>query len=345
MKTCYKNTPIKNRKKKRNAILTCAAILMIGCALSGCSMSKEDPGNGIVETEDIKEGEAEDVSGRSEPEDAQMEQESVDDTSAGNDTPEETMILTFMKGGEQEQKQAALTEGDGYYIYLPENEWQPSGPDLWTASVNEQVQFWITHFEGESADLADQKLEDDGYVTEQDHHKRKEEGDVIYHVELKDSGDGAWGVFYSYPVDAEEGWGRELPVIADTFAVSAGADGDKNNGGGSAGEYLGDEDCLEIKNIAEEFAAAYFDGDTDTVRKYLAGTFEGEADTYEGTGTVSGLTVKGLSDTDEKKVEDGRYTVSLEFRDSSYEDMFLYLTVVFIRQEEGWKVQSYGVEG
>lgn len=344
MKTCYKNTPIKNRKKERSTILTCAVILAIGCVLSGCSMLKEDTGNGIAEIEDIKE-EAEDVSGRSEPEDAQMEQEPVDDISAGNDAPEETMMLTFMKGGEQEQKQAVLTEGDGYYIYLPENEWQPSGPDLWTASVNEQVQIRITHFEGESVDLADQKLEDDGYVTEQDHHKRKEEGDVIYHVVLKDSGDGAWGVFYSYPVDAEEGWGRELPVIADTFAVSAGADGDKNNGGGSAGEYLGAEDCLEIKNIAEEFAAAYFDGDTDTVRKYLAGTFEGESDTYEGTGTVSGLTVKGLSDTDEKKVEDGRYTVSLEFRDSSYEDMFLYLTVVFIRQEDGWKVQSYGVEG
>lgn len=137
MKTCYKNTPIKNRKKKRNAILTCAAVLTVGCVLSGCSMSKEDTGNGIVEIEDVKE-EAEDISDRSEPEDAQMEQEPVDDISAGNDAPEETMMLIFMKGGEQEQKQAALTEGDGYYIYLPENEWQPSGPDLWTASVNEQ---------------------------------------------------------------------------------------------------------------------------------------------------------------------------------------------------------------
>lgn len=44
MKTCYKNTPIKNRMKKRNSILTCAIILVIGCVLSGCSMSKEDTG-------------------------------------------------------------------------------------------------------------------------------------------------------------------------------------------------------------------------------------------------------------------------------------------------------------
>lgn len=96
MKTYYKNTPIKNRKKERRTILTCAAILTVGCVLSGCSMSKEDTGNGIAEIEDIKE-EAEDISGRSEPEDAQMEQEPVDDISAGNDAPEETMMLTFMR--------------------------------------------------------------------------------------------------------------------------------------------------------------------------------------------------------------------------------------------------------
>lgn len=107
MKTCYKNTPIKNRMKKRNSILTCAIILVIGCVLSDCSMSKEDTGKEVVETEDIKE--TEDISGRSEPEDVQMEQASVDDPSAGDDAPEETMMLTFMKGGEQEQKQAALT--------------------------------------------------------------------------------------------------------------------------------------------------------------------------------------------------------------------------------------------
>ena len=94
------------------------------------------------------------------------------------------------------------------------------------------------------------------------------------------------------------------------------------------------------------FAEAYFEGNADAVQKLLADTFEGEIDTYEGTGIISDLTVKGLSDTDDKVMEDGQYaTVSLAFRDSNYDDMFLYISFRFIKQEGVWKIQSYGVEG
>ena len=37
--------------------------------------------------------------------------------------------------------------------------------------------------------------------------------------------------------------------------------------------------------------------------------------------------------------------ISLEFRDSNYEDMFLYLTIELIKQEDGWNIQFYGLEG
>ena len=48
------------------------------------------------------------------------------------------------------------------------------------------------------------------------------ESKIIYNkVKLYEDGDDVWCVFYSYPEEAEEGWGRELPVIADTFAVTA----------------------------------------------------------------------------------------------------------------------------
>ena len=66
--------------------------------------------------------------------------------------------------------------------------------------------------------------------------------------------------------------------------------------------------------------------------------------TYESAGKVSDLTLKGLSDNDEKKIENGNYVVSMQFRDSSYEDMFLYLTCMLSRQEDSWKIQYYGVE-
>lgn len=83
----------------------------------------------------------------------------------------------------------------------------------------------------------------------------------------------------------------------------------------------------------------------DAIQKFLASTYEGKIDIYEGTGTISDLIVKGLSDTDEKKMENGKCNVSIEFRDSNYEDMFQYLTSVLVKEEDGWKIQFYGVEG
>lgn len=39
-------------------------------------------------------------------------------------------------------------------------------------------------------------------------------------AEPKADNNDVWCIFYCYPAEAEEGWGRELPVIADTFALS-----------------------------------------------------------------------------------------------------------------------------
>lgn len=169
---------------------------------------------------------------------------------------------------------------------------------------------------------------------------------MIYHVEQKVFGNDVWGIFYSYPVDFEEGWGREFLVIANIFALCDGADyGELASVTTGADEYLKEEDCQKIRTVLEAFSEAYFNGNVDAVQKFLASTYEGPMDTYEGTGEISDWTVKGLSDTDEKKIEDGKCNVSLEFRDSTYEDMFLYLTFLFVKEEGDWKIQFYGLEG
>ncbi len=134
-------------------------------------------------------------------------------------------------------------------------------------------------------------------------------------------------------------------MIVDTFALSMETDDIKAIVPDTASEYLMDEDCEEIRAIVDEFSTAYFKGDSDTMQKFLASTYVGEIDKYEGLGLISDLTVKGLSDTDDKKIENGSYVVSLEYRDSNYQDMFLYLTLGLIKQESNWKIQFYGVEG
>lgn len=56
------------------------------------------------------------------------------------------------------------------------------------------------------------------------------------------------------------------------------------------------------------------------------------------------MTIKGVSDDNEKKLENGECNVSIEFRDSNYEDMFLYLTFALIKEQGEWKIQFYGLE-
>ncbi len=218
MKRRFQNIWIKNAKKNGIFVLICAVILTISLGtLVGCSAAKEDTAV------------------------------SVDDNtpemtiSLDNDILETTMTLSFVKEGETEQKQVCLAAGDGYYLYLPDGEWRQSGSDMWAAVANEQVRLWIVHSEDKSIDSAGQELADDGYVTEEGVHRRKEEEDLIYHVELRASGNDVWEIFYCYPVDSEEGWGRELPVIADTFGVTAAADEESENGGqtGDTGAYVG----------------------------------------------------------------------------------------------------------
>ena len=347
MRKRFKNILIRNRKKNGISILICAVVLSITLGmLVGCSVTKENTEKENIENEDTANEDMGNVSEPSGLEAAQTAPTPVDNSSTENNALENTITLTFSKEGEQEQKQATLAIGNGYSFYLPDDEkWHLSAPDLWTTDINEQIALWVTHFEGESVDSVNQKLEDDGYTEDDSYKWWKQEGDLLYHAEQKVFENNIWVIFYSYPVDFQEGWGREFPVIVNTFALSDGAENGEMNNAVGTGEYLGVEDCQKIRTVLEAFAESYFNGDVGAIQKFLASTYEGEVDIYEGTGMISDLTVKGLSDTDEKKVENGKCNASIEFRDSNYEDMFLYLTSILVKEQGEWKIQFYGMEG
>lgn len=347
MKKRFKNILLKNRKKNGISILLCAVFLSITLGmLVGCSVTKETTEKEKIENMNAAKKDMGNVSEKSRLNVAHTAPMSVDNDSADNRTSKNTNTLTFSKEGEQEQKQATLAIGNGYSFYLPDDEkWYLSAPDLWKTEINEQIALWITHFEGESEDSVKQNLESDGYAEEDSYKWWKQEGDFLYHAELKVFENNVWAIFYSYPVDCEDGWGREFPVIVNTFALSKETAHEKKNHTVKTGEYLGTEDCQNIRTILEAFAGSYFDREVEAVQKFLASTYQGEVSIYEGTGTISDLTVKGLSDTDEKKINNGTCNVSIEFRDSTYEDMFLYLTCILVKEQGEWKIQSYGLEG
>ncbi len=228
MKKRFKNILIKNGKKNGISVLLGAMILTVSLGtLVGCSITKEEA-EALPETENISDA--------SEKEETQEEQMFEKDSNDDN-----TRTLTFSKEGVEEQKEATIVVGDGYSLYLFDDEWEATDVNTWTAKDNEKVQLWITHFEGKTMDVIEQELADDGYITEEAHHHWKQEEDQIYHVKVKDFEDDRWGVFYCYPVEAEEGWGRELSLITDTFVFFS-------KEGENTKESLKEEDSQEIRN-------------------------------------------------------------------------------------------------
>lgn len=146
----------------------------------------------------------------------------------------------------------------------------------------------------------------------------------------------------------DEVFSNDLKYQLESIGILAGSDNDEEGTAAmpvDSGEMMEEADIQEIKSIIEEFAAAYFDGDADTLKKYLTSPYEGDIDTYdtyEGTGTVNDFIIKGLPEAGEENVKN-KWEISLEFIDSN-EDSCTYLTLLFVKQEDSWKISSYGLE-
>lgn len=106
---------------------------------------------------------------------------------------------------------------------------------------------------------------------------------------------------------------------------------------------LGEEDVTKIKETVNEFTSAYFSGDTDTIRKFLTDSCGMEV--YEGTGSISGIKIKGIDENGPRDYGSGEYGVSVEFSDSRYADMLQYLEILLIKQDDSWKIYFYGLSG
>ena len=109
----------------------------------------------------------------------------------------------------------------------------------------------------------------------------------------------------------------------------------------------GSENRKIVYEIAKEFSEAYFQGDSETIKKYLVEDYSGTLDTYtdsresKGTETVSINEITGLADVgDETGVT---YTVQAEFLPAG-EDSLFYLFMDFEKQEGGWRIRTYGLE-
>lgn len=139
--------------------------------------------------------------------------------------------------------------------------------------------------------------------------------------------------------DENSGMQESNASMEDSLADSTPADTGNTQ---TPGEALS-ADAQSIKDIAEEFAAAYFSGDTDTVQGCLITPYEWDLEVYTGTDAINDLSVKGLTEIGDEETGAVK-VVSLEYKSGEAQDSFQYLTLEFVKQEEGWKIQFYGIE-
>ncbi len=165
---------------------------------------------------------------------------------SGNDMAADTAILMVPREGEMEEEPATLFRGEGYSIYLTDHEWQQNGEDVWQAVLegqavlNGQVTFRVEHPDERSLEQVETELAGQGYErmdepgdeagfeadfvsgrqSESPEWFRVEE-DMLYKVTLKTAGEDVWKIFCSLPLEAEEGWGQTMRVMAASFAADA----------------------------------------------------------------------------------------------------------------------------
>ena len=116
---------------------------------------------------------------------------------------------------------ATVFEGKDYTISIPESGWEMIARECWASDVNGKAQFWVTDYAGEDVDAVREKLlKADRKASETDPYflSWEDEDALVWNAKLYAEHGKTIGVFYTYPVEAAEGFGVRLHTIVDTFA-------------------------------------------------------------------------------------------------------------------------------
>lgn len=269
------------------------------------------------------------------------------------DPENEKMVLIFMKEGEVQEIPATLFSGEGYSIYIPDEGFNLSdsndgmasdafercGLEKWNSEINGQVSLWVNKYDGNLLEEIEEGLMVKGYREDGMEMVMAETG-LVYRARLIPSEAGCYGVFYCYPEEAEEGFGRDLSVIADSFAISKTAEDLMKE---EVQEVPAADPLQQAITLVEDFSKAYFADDTDSLKQYLADSYVGDAEGFPGGESVTIENIKGLTDAENTKTGESCIG-SVEFKGKEEDDYYQYLTVELVKEGSGWKVGYYGLE-
>lgn len=156
------------------------------------------------------------------------------------------------------------------------------------------------------------------------------------HYFLPDGKGGSYHITARFFLEATEGHGSRFAAMVATFTL------------------VTDQDMADVENqhavrkeiadLAKDFAQSYFNRDTETIAGFLVEDYQGEIDVFSGGEVISDILVKQISGVENTEIG-AIHVMSVEFRESDQPDRLQYLTIEFVRRADGWKVQSYGLEG
>lgn len=148
------------------------------------------------------------------------------------------------------------------------------------------------------------------------------------HYFLPDGNTGCYHITARFFLEATEGHGCRFSAMVGTFTL------------------VTDQDMVqkEIADLAKDFAQSYFNRDADGIAGFLVEDYQWGIDVFSGGEVISDILVKQISGVEDTEIG-AIHVMSVEFRESDQPDRLQYLTIEFVRRADGWKVQSYGLEG
>ncbi|MCM1065297.1 MAG: M56 family metallopeptidase [Eubacterium sp.] len=262
--------------------------------------------------------------------------------------------LTYRKEGIPESEPAQLVSGQGFYLLIPQEGWISFGPDGWMNEENNEVEIWAACFTAEGSDYQGldreqiiEALTREGYQEDNGRYWICDEAqDRMMAVELRQANDqDIWGVFYTYPKEAEDGWGVELRAMAQTFAIAApelsepedrAADREQQMEAELARRLKEVEEADRVTQLVRDFMKAAGEKDRDSILPYIAEGYEVDLDCLD---RIMGWEQGDMHVSVYVKGDLGNAIVSMGVTmDESEEDPNDHLTLGLIKGGDGWRI-------
>lgn len=270
------------------------------------------------------------------------------------DAREERTVLQYMIEGNLEETPATLYAGEGFSLYIPDEDWQiydenPVEPEKMSAVYlpsEGQIGLWVEYYEAGAADTQSAFLSEGYAPAEEEGRLQRQDGDVLTEVRIFGTENASWTVCSRRPATAEgtEGAAVRLEAIAETFALTAGKQ--ENTGqSGSTERADGTQDAerTAIRELATAFYTAYFSSNTEEIRNYLSAAFDGTPEVYDAPDTADDIVIHKIKIPDETEDMADERSVSVEFTVPG-EDSYTYLSIQMVKESGEWKISFYGLE-